>query len=87
MVSDTPSGIKNKYSKEEHNFCHKIHLHNRRAKIIRVQEDTTSCPLCKKPTVYDEHHNETYCSECGLVVSAPIEYVGLKRIHYAYGKK
>lgn len=87
MVSDTPSGIKNKYSKEEKQFFyHKLHLHNRRAKIKRVQQDTTSCPECTSETRYDENRAETYCTQCGLVVSAPIEYVGLRKVVYEYGR-
>ena len=74
-----------KYSKEDYKFCH-IHLHKKRAKTIRVQEDTTSCPHCKAETKYDENHNETYCTKCGLIVSASIEYVGLRKAFYEYGR-
>lgn len=76
-----------KYSKEEHNFYHNFHLHNKRAKIIRVNEDTTSCPHCQNETTTDHHRAETYCTGCGLVVSATIEYTGLRRVHYEYGRK
>ena len=75
-----------KYSKEETKLPYHIHLH-KRAKIIRIQEDTTSCPHCHNETTTDHHRAETYCTECGLVVSATIDYVGLRRIHYEYGKK
>lgn len=76
-----------KYSKEEHNFYHNFHLHRKRAKIIRVQEDTTSCPNCQSETTTDYHRAETYCTGCGLVVSATINYVGLRHVHYEYGRK
>ena len=83
-----------KYSKEETNFnksfYHKQQYLNkgyRRAKIIKVEEDTSSCPRCQSETTTDHHRAETYCKECGLIVSATIEYTGLRRVYYEYGRK
>ena len=57
----------------------------RRAKIDRVEDDTTVCPECGAETKTDYEHAETHCTECGLVTQATIEYVGIRRIKYPYG--
>lgn len=57
----------------------------RRAKLYRVNEDTSVCPECGARTETDMEHAETYCTSCGLVTSATIPYVGNRRIKYPYG--
>ena len=41
------------------------------------------CPECQGLLEHDEH-GEVVCVECNLVVSGPIEYVGLERVNYPY---
>ena len=57
----------------------------RRAKLVRVDEDTSVCPECGALTETDYEHAETYCTGCGLVVQATIEYVGVRKVKYPYG--
>ena len=40
------------------------------------------CPECKHEVYHDE--DEIICTNCGLVVWGPIEYVGLTRIDYPF---
>jgi predicted amidophosphoribosyltransferase len=54
--------------------------------IMKLQSHTPrACPECHGDLVYLE--DETYCEECGLVVSATIEYVAGIRIHLPYGRQ
>lgn len=61
----------------------------KRAEVIRVHENRRKCPNCKSyntlTTDYDRA--ETYCEACGLITSASIPYVGLRKIHYKHGRK
>lgn len=45
----------------------------------------TYCPECNSEELLDGEA-ERYCSKCGLVVTASIEYVGLERIILPYGR-
>ena len=45
----------------------------------------TYCPECNSDKLVDGEA-ERYCSKCGLVVTASIEYVGLKHIILPYGR-
>jgi len=44
----------------------------------------TVCPECDATLITE--NAETICSECGLVTSASIEYVGLTKIDLPYGR-
>lgn len=58
---------------------------NRRAKLHRINDNINVCPDCGAETRTDYEHAETYCTECGLITQATIEYVGNKKIKYPYG--
>lgn len=45
----------------------------------------TVCPECDG-TLTTENRAETFCTNCGLVTSASIEYVGLTKIDLPYGR-
>ena len=45
----------------------------------------TVCPECDT-LLTTEEHDETICPKCGLVTSGSIEYVGLEKIDYPYGR-
>ena len=57
----------------------------RRAKLHLNNENTEICPKCGAETITDLDRCEIYCSNCGLVIKASIEYVGVKRLLYPYG--
>ena len=57
----------------------------RRAKLHPNNENTEICPNCGAETITDLDRCEIYCSSCGLVIKASIEYVGVKKLLYPYG--
>lgn len=61
----------------------------KRAEVIRVKENRRKCPDCHSynTLMTDLDRAETYCTECGLVTSATINYVGLREVHYKHGRK
>ena len=61
----------------------------KRAEIIRVKENRNKCPDCKSynTMMTDMERAETYCTNCGLITSAAIDYVGLRKINYKHGRK
>ena len=73
-----------KFLKEYLQFKHKRVVY-RRAKLHRIQEDTTTCPECGAKTEQDLEHMETYCTKCGLVTQATIQYIGIEKVTYPYG--
>lgn len=76
-----------KYSEEEPNTNYHIMLSpHKRAKIKRVKENPSSCPHCTGIIVYDEYHDEHYCTICGLVTKGNIEYSGLRRVYFRHGR-
>ena len=74
-----------KFLKEYLQFNKHKRVVYRRAKLHRIQEDTSKCPECGASTIIDLEHMETYCTQCGLVCQATIPYVGIKKINYHYG--
>jgi len=56
----------------------------KRAKIIRAELNFDKCPECKGRVIHNEEHCLDYCTECGLVTRASIEYVGLRKADYPY---
>ena len=44
----------------------------------------SKCPECEGPLETNEY-GETICTDCQLVCSGPIPYVGLEHIDYPYG--
>jgi len=57
----------------------------KRAKIKRAKINFNKCPECKTDTVrHDEEHCLDYCTKCGLVTRASLEYVGLRKADYKY---
>ena len=69
----------------EKNLKHVTYRKYRRAKLQPNTENTDICPGCGATTVTDLDKCEIYCQDCGLVVKASIEYVGVKHIVYPYG--
>ena len=61
----------------------------KRAEVIRVKENRKKCPHCHSyNTLMTDHDRaETYCTSCGLITSAAITYVGLRKILYKHGRK
>ena len=46
------------------------------------------CPECGGKVVYDnEDEDEAYCTKCGLVTSASIDYVAGIKIDLPYGRR
>ena len=57
----------------------------KRAKIKKAKITFNKCPECKTNTVtYDEEHCLDYCTVCGLVTRASLEYTGLRKAKYPY---
>jgi len=54
----------------------KGHMLNNANKNFRLCN--MKCPSCKGQVLFDEHHNEKYCKDCGLVMNAP-KIILLKR--------
>lgn len=46
----------------------------------------TSCPECGHELTSTLDQDETICTHCGLITSASIEYVGLRKIDLPYGR-
>lgn len=46
----------------------------------------TSCPECGCDLTSTLDEDETICTNCGLITSASIEYVGLRKIDLPYGR-
>jgi len=46
----------------------------------------TSCPECGNELTSTLDQDETICTHCGLITSASIEYVGLRKIDLPYGR-
>lgn len=46
----------------------------------------TYCPECGEQLTTTEDEDETICTKCGLITSASIEYVGVKKIVLPYGR-
>lgn len=45
------------------------------------------CPECGEPLTTTEDEDETICTQCGLIVSASIEYVAGVKIILPYGRR
>ena len=56
----------------------------KRAKKIRANINFTECPECKKHVTHDEEHCLDYCTNCGLVTRASLQYTGLRKAKYPY---
>lgn len=51
-------------------------------------ESLSQCPECGNDIIYStEDEDEAYCSYCGLVTSASIEYVAGIKIDLPYGRR
>jgi len=49
-------------------------------------QSLNKCPECGAPIKYSsEDEDEAYCTTCGLVTSASIQYVAGRKIHLPYG--
>lgn len=44
------------------------------------------CPECQGELTTTEDEDETICTQCGLITSMSIEYVGLTKIDLPYGR-
>lgn len=65
---------------------HKVFVKKRRAKQIPINEDKKICPVCDTSTItHDENRCEDYCTNCGLITRAAINYTGLRKVTYEYG--
>ena len=42
------------------------------------------CPECKQKVIHDEEHALDYCTKCGLITRASLEYIGLEKAKYPY---
>ena len=48
---------------------------------ITTHERVRHCPLCESTDlIKDYEREETYCNNCGLIISSAIPYVGLEKI-------
>lgn len=48
---------------------------------ITTHERIRECPLCESKDIkVDYEREETYCNNCGLIISSAIQYVGLDKI-------
>lgn len=52
--------------------------------MILTEENVRHCPNCNGSNfIRDYVREETYCSECGLVLSSAVQYVGLCKVENA----
>ena len=50
---------------------------------ITTTEHIKVCPHCNgKELIKDYVREETYCNNCGLVISSAVTYMGLEKIYF-----
>lgn len=49
--------------------------------LILTEDDVKCCPLCNSTSFAKDYvREETYCTNCGLVLSSAVQYVGLEKV-------
>ena len=51
-----------------------------------VKPQPAHCPECDGELTTSEDEDETICTDCGLITSMSIEYVGLRKLDLPYGR-
>ena len=60
-------------------------ISNRRARLIRTNENPNKCPSCGAETKLDMDRGEIYCTCCGLIVKCSIKHSGVHKLNPPYG--
>ena len=50
----------------------------------RARINFNKCPECKSKVIHDEEHALDYCTKCGLITRASLEYIGLEKAKHPY---
>ena len=50
----------------------------------RARINFSKCPECKNKVIHDEEHALDYCTHCGLITRASLEYIGLRKAKHPY---
>lgn len=69
-------------NRELYNHIHRLHY----IQSMQSKEPTWKCPECKTKTIkLSENRSYEYCTRCGLITRASIEYAKGHKINLPYG--